>query len=207
MLSYLGFGKKRKKSANVKQKRVKIVLLGDGGIGKTKFYERILKGDSIGYRFSNGYNVTDEYNLGSFAMKVNGTNVTVNLWDTAGQEDKGVFRDCYLEGADGVVVMYDVTNRKSHKHIPKWLNNIKLISRDTGKKLPFVFVCGNKVDLKCKFRQSECYTYRDSHLKRLYDPTKLSSGEMSVKSSEGLHDPLIYLIANVLGVDASDIQI
>jgi small GTP-binding protein len=182
-------------------------LIGDGGIGKTKFYERILKGDSIGYRFSNGYNYTEEYNLGSFMINVNGTNVQVNLWDTAGQENKGVFRDCYLEGADGVIVMYDVTERKTHAHVPKWLANIQLISKETQKKLPFVFVCGNKMDLEKKFGQSKCYTYRDTHLKGLYDPKKMFSGKMSVKSEEGMHEPLKRLLSSILDVDESDIEI
>jgi len=64
-------------------------------------------------------------------------------WDTAGQERFRTITSAYYRGADGVILVYDVTNSDSFKHVEDWLEQVnKYASEDTAK-----LIVGNKADL------------------------------------------------------------
>nr|CAD7261727.1 unnamed protein product [Timema shepardi] len=99
----------------------KVVFAGDAAVGKSCFI----------YRFCRGVFIN---NLGStlgvdFQVKtigVDGKKVALQLWDTAGQERFRSMTKTYFRRADGVVLLYDVTNERSFLNVRQWIENIKL---------------------------------------------------------------------------------
>lgn len=67
----------------------------------------------------------------------------LNLWDTAGQERFKTITSAYYRGADGIVVLFDVTNQESFRHLEGWLSEVnRYASPDNTKRI----LVGNKVD-------------------------------------------------------------
>jgi len=180
---------------------IKVVLLGDGCTGKSTFFERVSKGDTEDYKFNKKYNATTGCDVCVIPLTVNGKNVDIHLFDTAGQEQFGQLRDCYILGADGAIIMYDITNNDTRQNVFKWVKNIKDLSAKTGTTPPNIVVCGNKLDYRKKCGPSETYAFRTSTLKGCY-PTEahISTSLISAKSGENLWDGLHLLIKNTLGM-------
>ncbi len=117
---------------------LKIVLLGDTGVGKTSLVYRFIEN-----RFSTDFKSTLGVNLLKRTVEVEGNQVTVQIWDLGGQEAYKRLRKLYLDGASGALLVYDVTNTASFDHLTEWFNSF--IETRSGR--PAVLI-GNKVDLK-----------------------------------------------------------
>ncbi len=117
---------------------LKIVLLGDAGVGKTSLVYRFIEN-----RFSTDFKSTLGVNLLKRTVEVEGNQVTVQIWDLGGQEAYKRLRKLYLDGASGALVVYDVTNSSSFDHLTEWFNSFE----ETRSGRPAVLI-GNKVDLK-----------------------------------------------------------
>jgi small GTP-binding protein len=116
----------------------KNIVVGDGGCGKT----------AIVVRFSQGY-FLEQYKLTigvEFAVKTitikDGIKVKLQIWDTGGQERFQYVRPLYYRGAMGAILLFDLTNRESFDHIPKWIEEVK----SNAGEIPMLLV-GNKSDL------------------------------------------------------------
>jgi len=128
----------------IKRIRVKIVLIGDGGVGKTSIARRYL-GESFIHEYkrtigADFYVKRDTYhddNLGKVMFEW-------LIWDLAGQPAYNEVRPLYYRGAQGALVVFDVTRPETYYNIPKWLSEYW---RHCGSVLPFVLV-GNKVDIR-----------------------------------------------------------
>ena len=68
--------------------------------------------------------------------------VKLQIWDTAGQERFKTITSAYYRGADGIVIVYDVGNKDSFRHINDWLNEVNRYAPETTIKL----LVGNKSD-------------------------------------------------------------
>ena len=115
---------------------LKLVLVGDGGVGKSEFISRFIWGD-----FDKTYNPTTEAVIHSIVVYTNRGPIRINVWKTTGQEKGGVLQDKHQ--ADCAIIMFDVTSRVSHRHVPQWHIDLTLLCKN----IPIVIV-GNKVDLK-----------------------------------------------------------
>ena len=70
--------------------------------------------------------------------------VKVQVWDTAGQERYRSITNAYYRGAEGILIVFDVTKKESFENIENWINEVTVY---TGKEV--VMIClGNKNDLK-----------------------------------------------------------
>jgi len=147
---------------NNKQEPVKIVLLGDGCIGKSTFFNKLSNLTDSEYQFQKKYKATDNFDFNRLNIETNRGTKVVDLWDTAGQENRGgLLRDAYLKGADGILLMYDVTEKKTIENITKWLDQIKRVCPNVP-----VAVIGNKADLFKDLQQSESVKIRECNLQR-----------------------------------------
>jgi small GTP-binding protein len=124
-------------------KPYKITLLGDGSTGKTSFFNRFTQIENDNYKFNKNYIATKDYNLKTMNFNTNYGVFNIHLWDTAGQEYSNNLRDAYLLNSDGVIALYDISNKRTLDNVPNWLLNV---NRLCGK-IP-VAIVGNKLDKK-----------------------------------------------------------
>jgi len=116
----------------------KLVLVGDGGVGKTVFVKRHLTGE-----FEKKYIATVGVEVNSMTLFTNHGPIKIHIWDTAGQEKLGGLREGYYVGASCAIIMFDVTSRITYKNVSKWYKDLTRICEG----IPIVLV-GNKVDVK-----------------------------------------------------------
>ena len=99
---------------------LKFVLMGDNSTGKT----------NLAFRFArNKFNPASSHTVGfefqSKKMKVtNSLTIKAQLWDTAGQERYHSLTSAYLRNAVGILLVYDVTSRKSFEALNDWVKKI-----------------------------------------------------------------------------------
>ena len=79
-------------------------------------------------------------------MEVDGKKVKLQIWDTAGQERFKNIQASYYKGANGVLVVYDITNKEYFEHLNSWLIEIE----KNGNRNVYKLLIGNKADLEDK---------------------------------------------------------
>ena len=79
-------------------------------------------------------------------MEVNGKKVKLQIWDTAGQERFKNITASYYRGGNGVLVVYDITDRDSFENLNSWLIDIE----KNANKNVYKLLIGNKSDLEEK---------------------------------------------------------
>ena len=117
----------------------KIVLLGDGAVGKTSLRRRYL-----GKGFNQSHLMTIGADFASTNIDVDGEILNTQIWDLAGQRNFQMIRQRFLLGSHGALIVFDVTNKGSFLSLKNWLNELWTVNRRTD--IPLLFI-GNKVDL------------------------------------------------------------
>ena len=145
-----------------------ILLLGDACVGKTCLISRYANGV-----FKDDYISTVGFDFISKQEIINDKNINVKLWDTAGQERYKALTPSYLRGADGVVLVFDVTNSETFDNLKFWLDSLKNNLGENNSFLPVV-INGNKIDIDDrdisnddanKFAQENNYKYFETSAK------------------------------------------
>ncbi|MBN2155395.1 MAG: GTP-binding protein [Candidatus Lokiarchaeota archaeon] len=121
-----------------KEIKMKICLLGDGGVGKTSLVYRFIQN-----RFSTDFKSTLGVNLLKHEVAIDHIRVTVQIWDLGGQDKYEGLRKLYLDGSQGALLVFDKTNKKSYENLEKWVRSF----RDLRGGKPMLLI-GNKLDLK-----------------------------------------------------------
>src|SRR5688572_15002663 len=132
----------------------KIVLLGDGGVGKTSLIRRFVVDQySDGYITTIGTKVSKRsLNLGHPAAEVE---MAMQIWDVLGQKGYSGVQETAMKGAQGVLMVYDVTSDESRRNLEEyWL---PAVWRLAGR-VPMV-LAGNKSDLVMNRVWAEEYLY------------------------------------------------
>ena len=125
--------------------KIKIIMLGDSGVGKTSL---IYKYNDPDYEISQqDTKATIGYEYITIEREIEGTKATVYLWDTMGQDKFNSIAKTYFRNAAGVIFIYDITNRKSFDSLSEW---VRQVDDSSDEAIPIVI--GNKVD-KEKYRQ------------------------------------------------------
>ena len=120
--------------------QIKLVIIGDTGVGKTNFIFQFTEG-----RFSSLHVTTVGFDYKSKIIKLpkSKRNVKLQIWDTAGQERYMAINKSLFQKVQGIILMYDLTNRDSFEHVTNWLNLIK--QTVTSKTIILV---ANKLDME-----------------------------------------------------------
>jgi Ras-related protein Rab-18 len=95
-------------------------------------------------------------------MDVMDKRVKLTVWDTAGQERFRTLTSSYYRGAQGVIMVYDVTRRDSFENLDTWLKEIKLYSPNSGEGVVKLLV-GNKIDLERRVPREEAEAWARSN--------------------------------------------
>jgi len=132
-------------SANRKKVLLKVIILGDSGVGKTS-----LMNQYVNNKFSNQYKATIGADFLTKEVSVDGKQVTLQIWDTAGQERFQSLGVAFYRGADCCVLVYDLTVAKTFESLENWREDfLSQASPRDPDNFPFV-VIGNKADLDSK---------------------------------------------------------
>ena len=125
----------------------KIVLLGDGAVGKTSIRRRYM-----GEGFKTDFLATMGADFAYLKTKIDTYDIEWSIWDLAGQPAfRGVMKS-YFKGAMGALAVYDVTQPKSLDSLDSWVSEVRERA-GTFDDLPIVIV-GNKIDLRSEIPDS-----------------------------------------------------
>ncbi|XP_024358553.1 GTP-binding nuclear protein Ran1A [Physcomitrium patens] len=159
----------------------KLVIVGDGGTGKTTFVKRHLTGE-----FEKRYEPTIGVEVHPLDFFTNCGRIRFYCWDTAGQEKFGGLRDGYYIHGQCAIIMFDVTARLTYKNVPTWHRDLCRVCEN----IPIV-LCGNKVDVKNRQVKAKQVTF---HRKK-----NLQYYEISAKSNYNFEKPFLYLARKLAG--------
>ena len=124
---------------------IKVILLGDSAVGKSKLVERFLMNDYQPRQLS-----TYALTLFRHVAAVGGEKVEVDFWDTAGQERFNSMHPAYYHMAHACVLCFDVTRKQTYKNLPDWYKEL----REYRPGIPVVCIA-NKIDVDMKVTQKE----------------------------------------------------
>lgn len=117
--------------------RYKILIIGDSSVGKTSIIKKYINErvplqelETIGIDFMSKTTLIDNQE------------VKFLIWDTAGQEKFRALTRAYYRGAQGVFIVFDLTDIRSKNSVPAW---IKDLENNTDENVPKILV-GNKLD-------------------------------------------------------------
>jgi len=117
--------------------QIKLLMIGDSGVGKTCLLLRYAN-DS----FSPTFITTIGIDFKIKNIQLDGKRIKLQIWDTAGQERFRTITTSYFRGAQGILLVYDVTDRNSFTSIRNWVAQIQMHADVNVNKI----LIGNKSD-------------------------------------------------------------
>jgi len=121
-----------------KEAKYKILILGDTQVGKSCFLTRYADNS-----FQDEYlsTIGMDYKIKNYQAE-DGSTIKLYIWDTAGQDRFRSITRNYYKGADGIILIYDITKQDTFENVRNWINNIK----DEAPDRVVLILVGNKVD-------------------------------------------------------------
>ena len=159
----------------------KLILVGDGGVGKTTFVKRHISGE-----FEKKYVATIGVEVYPLKFSTSRGEICFNVWDTAGQEKFGGLRDGYYIQGQCAIIMFDVTSRITYKNVPAWARELERVCG----RIPTVLV-GNKVDIKERKVKARQITFHRKKNLQYYD--------LSARSNYNFEKPFLWLARALTG--------
>ncbi len=162
---------------------IKTIIIGDPGVGKTSLVKQF-----ISEKFSRDYRITIGTNI--FTKKLilhTGETVKMQLWDIAGQERWIKMRHLYYNGAHGVMMVADLTRRKTFEQLVKFW---KLDLMEHCEKAPIILIA-NKNDLINEITKEEIEIIRNDIGARYFFNTSAKDGTNVNKSFEILANEIV----------------
>ena len=130
------------------QGALSFILIGDSTVGKTCFLTRYFK-NQFNETFLSTIGIDKEIKH----VKVGNDSYKMTLWDTAGQDRFKCLPKKYYQNADGVLLLFDVTNEETFNNVTNWMkdvkeNSSKNITNENGQESEIaLYLIGNKIDL------------------------------------------------------------
>eukprot|EP00418_Pyrodinium_bahamense_P090029 CAMPEP_0179046918 /NCGR_PEP_ID=MMETSP0796-20121207/18933_1 /TAXON_ID=73915 /ORGANISM="Pyrodinium bahamense, Strain pbaha01" /LENGTH=235 /DNA_ID=CAMNT_0020743355 /DNA_START=63 /DNA_END=765 /DNA_ORIENTATION=+ len=149
----------------------KLLLIGDSGVGKSCLLLRFAD-DTYTESFISTIGVDFKIRT----LEQDGKRMKLQIWDTAGQERFRTITSSYYRGAQGIIIVYDVTDKESFNNVKTWTQEIEKYAADGVNKL----LVGNKCDLSSK----KVVSYDEA--KELADSLGIQFMETSAKNSHNV---------------------
>ena len=128
----------------------KIILLGNSAVGKTSLFKKITTGEFFDKNIStigmDRRTLQVEIEVQEKDKMVT-KSFDISLVDTAGQERFKAITKTYYKGSDGILIIYDVTNKESFLCVKNWIDSIYDSLGDEDNSKYITFLIGNKIDL------------------------------------------------------------
>ena len=162
----------------------KVLLLGDSTVGKTCF---LLRYCDKTFEDAHLTTVGLDYRLKSMVLK-NEKNVKLQIWDTAGQDRFRAITKNYYKGANGIILIYDVTNLQSYENVKNWIAQIK----ESANQNVVIYLVGNKIDVKDEDR-----IVKTDDGKKLAEEFKLPFFESSAKQGININEIFEQIVEKI----------
>ena len=118
-------------------------MLGDTTVGKSSILERFTDGT---FKENAMTTIGVESKDKKHKLKNTGEEIKVKIWDTAGQERFRTITQSFYRNANGVIIVFDVSEKRSFDNVSSWLESV---SQYADAKIRKILV-GNKIDLEEK---------------------------------------------------------
>jgi len=119
----------------------KYIIIGDTAVGKSclllQFTDK---------RFQPVHDLTIGVEFGARMVTIDGKQIKLQIWDTAGQESFRSITRSYYRGAAGALLVYDITRRDTFNHLTTWLED----ARQHSSSNMVIMLIGNKSDLEAR---------------------------------------------------------
>ncbi len=117
----------------------KVIIVGDSSVGKSCILKR-----AVHDNFESGYQATVGFEFLLMHYRINNINIKLQIWDTCGQEMYRSLVQGFYRNTSLVIIVYDITSKKSFEDLDEWIKDITLHMDKEAK----IFIMGNKNDLK-----------------------------------------------------------
>lgn len=156
----------------------KVVLLGEGCVGKTSIVLRYVED-----KFNPQHISTLQASFLNKKLHLDGKRVQLNIWDTAGQERFHALGPIYYRASNGAVLVYDITDQDSFQKVKNWVKELK---RMLGAEI-IITIVGNKLDLESQrsVAQEQAQEYAES--------VGAYYCETSAKTNDGIEEVFVTL--------------
>lgn len=168
---------------------IKLLLLGDQAVGKSSLILRYANNE-----FNLNIMGTAGLDLKRKNVNINDDNVKVNIFDSAGHERFRNIPKNHYKNSDGIIIIYDVTDKKTFENVSLWMNNIK----ENGATDVEIMLVGNKIDMT---NNRQVQKEEGMELSKKYNTSFM---ETSAKTGENVEDTFFKLIQTVYNkIDSS----
>ena len=165
--------------------KIQLIMIGESNVGKTSLIRRYTKN-----LFNINHLETTGVEFNSKNEKINNKIIKVKIWDTAGQEIFHSLTKNFYRKADGIIIVFDVTNRESFDKVHDWVKSV-YDNTDTYREIQIILV-GNKIDLELNRQIS-----KEEGIK-LSEYFEIPYFEASAKNSNGVRDFMVKIILDVI---------
>jgi len=156
----------------------KVVLLGEGCVGKTSMVLRYVED-----KFNDKHITTIQASFLSKKLNISGKRLNLSIWDTAGQEKFHALGPIYYRESHGAVLVYDITDQDSFQKVKNWVVELK---RMLGENVCLA-IAGNKSDLE----QQRTVSQQDAE--RYAESVGAAHYSTSAKLNRGIEDMFFEL--------------
>jgi small GTP-binding protein len=159
----------------------KVIVVGDGQVGKTSLSVRFSTG-----KFEKDYIMTIGVGLMTRTLDHMGKKIKITIWDTGGQERFAGIRPIYYKGAAAALICYSIDSRLSYKNLNRWIKEV----RNHCPNIPTVLV-GTKNDLE------EDRVIKTLRAQTKADKLNIPFFETSSKSGINVEEPFLEIIEKI----------
>ena len=164
-------------------KTFKILTIGESGVGKTCILRRFVEN-----KFLKNHLATIGIDFKTKTLIINKQEIKLKIWDTAGQERFRNITTQYYKGADGIVLIYDVTDDASYEKIRDWMEQI--LSNTKREDIGLVLL-GNKCDMEPR-------AVTEEQGNKMAEELKVSYFETSALTGQGINEAFNELTRDIM---------
>ena len=167
--------------------KCQLLIIGNSIVGKTSI---LTKYTSKAYTES--YVATVGLDFFTKDESIDGKTIRIKIWDAAGQERYKAITKCFFQRAQGIIIVFDVTNKRSFDDLKMWIDSIKSQSKLTEdlENMPIILI-GNKIDLPKRVIDKETAL-------NFAKEQNLEYYETSAKTGEGIDNAIKELVKKVM---------
>ena len=167
---------------------LKICIIGDSSVGKTNILFKFIEGQFSPLHVAT---IGFDYKSKIITLPTSKKKVKLQIWDTAGQEKYMSMNKSLFQRVQGIILMYDITNRETFERLQIWLNLIKQMTNE----IPIILV-GNKLDLEDSEEHGRIVEYNEGD--DFANENEIDFFEVSAVSGANIDNIFISIAEKVL---------